>query len=107
MTLSEALTFFNVPVVLHTELQEMIKCDIFSSSHVFQCPCSTTQEMIKCESLAFFNVTIRSTTGDEKVGNTHVFECLYSITRSCRGDDTYETLTFSNVRRSTRGDEKV
>ena len=67
MTLSEALTFFNVPVVLHTELWEMIKCDILSSSHVFQCPCSTTQEMIKCESLTFFNVTIRSTTGDEKV----------------------------------------
>ena len=51
MKLSAALTFFNVPVVLHVVLQEMRKCETLSSSHVFQCPCSTP----------------RSTTGDEKV----------------------------------------
>ena len=73
MKLSAPLTFFNVPVVLHVELQEMRKCETLmflnvpialhvvlkemrqcetlSTSHVFQCPCSTP----------------RSTTGDEKV----------------------------------------
>ena len=34
MTLSENLTFFNVPVVLHAVLQEMIKCETLTFFNV-------------------------------------------------------------------------